>query len=98
MVDNGTNSNQFSTDDPNDPTAIEQSKRDEQLSQDFDTPFSPPSGVQDRLTDTHPVTDTNVDPHERYDAGIEAASGADLPGQAADEKPTDPESAEHAQP
>lgn len=52
---------------------------------DDDTPFSPPDGVQDRIDDTHPATDTNIDPMERYDEGIEGAANIELPGEAADD-------------
>lgn len=54
--------------------------KQEQLSNDFGTPFSPPSGVQDTTDDTHPDADTDLDDQERYDAGISAASGAEDPG------------------
>ncbi len=62
-----------------------------ELPQDHATPFSPPSGVQDRIDDTHQVTDSNIDPDERYHKGIEGAAGVDLPGQAADESGDIPE-------
>lgn len=62
-------------------------KRDEALPGDYDTPFSPPQGVQDRIDDTHPTTDSRIEPEDRYDEGIEGASGGDLPGEAADEDP-----------
>ncbi len=55
------------------------------LPQDYGTPFSPPSGAQDRIDETHQVADTNIDPGEHYQKGIEGAAGVDLPGQAADE-------------
>lgn len=64
---------------------------DHQLPNDYDTPFSPPSGVQDRISDTDQRTDSNVSDQARYDAGIEAATSVDLPGQAADEDPETPE-------
>lgn len=53
---------------------VNEEERLEKLPQDYDTPFSPPSGVQDTTDDTHPQADTNVDAHEHYDEGI---SGAD---------------------
>jgi len=55
-------------------------EKQEKLPNDFDTPFSPPSGVQDTTDDTHPDADTDLDDQERYDAGISASSGAQDPG------------------
>jgi hypothetical protein len=55
-------------------------EKQEQLPNDYSTPFSPPSGIQDTTDDTHPDADTDLDEQERYDAGISAASGADDPG------------------
>lgn len=66
-------------------------KQDEHLAHDGDTPFSPPNGVQDRIDDTHPSTDTNIDPMEHYNEGIEGAASIDLPGKAADEDDDMPE-------
>lgn len=55
-------------------------EKQEQLPNDFSTPFSPPSGVQDNTDDTHPATDTNIDPQEQYDEGISGASEVNDPG------------------
>jgi len=55
-------------------------EKQEKLPNDFSTPFSPPSGIQDTTDDTHPDADTDLDEQERYDAGISAASGAEDPG------------------
>jgi hypothetical protein len=55
-------------------------EKQEQLPNDFSTPFSPPSGVQDATDDTHPEADTNVDSMERYDEGISGASEVSDPG------------------
>jgi hypothetical protein len=55
-------------------------EKQEKLANDFSTPFSPPSGIQDNSDDTHPEADTNVDEQERYDEGISGASGVDDPG------------------
>ena len=55
-------------------------EKQEKLDNDFSTPFSPPSGIQDSTDDTHPQADTNVDSQERYDEGISGASGVDDPG------------------
>jgi hypothetical protein len=55
-------------------------EKQEKLPNDFSTPFSPPSGIQDNSDDTHPEADTNVDEQERYDEGIAGASGVDDPG------------------
>ena len=55
-------------------------EKQEKLANDFSTPFSPPSGIQDNTDDTHPQADTNVDSQERYDEGISGASGVDDPG------------------
>lgn len=83
--DNSGNDDQFLMNNPDDTNPIEDMKKDEQLPEDHATPFSPPGGVQDRLDDKHQLLDTDPDPQEHYDAGIEAASGVDLPGEAADE-------------
>lgn len=55
-------------------------EKQEKLPNDFSTPFSPPSGIQDNSDDTHPETDTNVDSQERYNEGISGAGGVDDPG------------------
>lgn len=60
-------------------------KARQELSEDNAPPAAPPSGVQDRIDDTHPSTDANIDEHERYDEGIEGAANIDLPGNSADE-------------
>lgn len=62
---------------PIDPEPNEE-ERQQKLEQDFDKPFSPPSGVQggqpiDPST-THPATDHRPDDQEVYDEGAEAAS------------------------
>ncbi|MBW3568893.1 hypothetical protein KY385_02065 [Candidatus Parcubacteria bacterium] len=94
MADDNTNDNtsddlnnddQFLVNNPDDTNPMDDIKKDEQLPEDHATPFSPPSGVQDRIDDTHQVTDDINAEHEHYDAGIEAESGVDLPGEAADE-------------
>lgn len=71
--------------DPDDTNPMTDMMQDEKLPQDYGTPFSPPQGAQDRINDTFPVTDTNVDATERYHEGIEGAAGVDLPGEAAEE-------------
>lgn len=82
MDDNTNDDFQQNTDEGN---PLEEMKDRQKLPEDNAPPFSAPDGVQDRLNDTHQVTDTNVDNMERYDAGIEGASGVDLPGEAGDE-------------
>ena len=54
--------------------------RQEELPQDYSTPFSPPSGVDDTTDDTHPQADTNVDSMEHYDEGISGATETSDPG------------------
>lgn len=54
--------------------------RQEELPQDYSTPFSPPSGTDDTTDDTHPEADTNVDAHEHYDEGISGADETSDPG------------------
>lgn len=76
---------QFQTNDPNEVNPASELADKEKLPAEEATPFSPPDGVQDRVPDTHPRTDSNMDSHEHYDAGREAASGTDFPGEAADE-------------
>lgn len=88
-----SNDDQFLTDNTDDTNPMKDLEENEKLPNDDDTPFSRPAGVQDRIDDTHPTTDTNIDEHERYDAGIEEASNLELPGEAADEDddiPTSP--------
>jgi hypothetical protein len=59
---------------------INQEDEQEKLPQDYSPPFSAPSGAQDTTDDTHPQADTNVDPHEHYDEGIEGADETHDPG------------------
>lgn len=54
--------------------------RQEELPQDYSTPFSAPSGINDTTDDTHPETDTNVDSMEHYDEGISGATETSDPG------------------
>jgi hypothetical protein len=54
--------------------------RQEELPQDYSTPFSAPSGVHDTTDDTHPEADTNVDSMEHYDEGISGAIETTDPG------------------
>ena len=75
---------------PDEPTDEE---RQEQLPQDHETPFRPASDSQGTVTtgeetvvtppgpldDTHPATDTNIDPGELYDEGVAGASEAGEP-------------------
>lgn len=70
---------------PDEGNPLEDMKDRQRQPEDNDTPFSPPDGVQDRISDTDQVTDTNMDDMERYDEGIEGAAGVDMPGEAADE-------------
>ncbi|MDB5169021.1 MAG: hypothetical protein JWO41_377 [Candidatus Saccharibacteria bacterium] len=51
----------------------------EELPEDNGTPFSPPDDAADKLDDTHPVTDTNIDPQEVYDEGLPGAAEAKEP-------------------
>jgi hypothetical protein len=54
--------------------------RQEELPNDYSTPFSPPSGADDTTDDTHPEADTNDDPMEHYDEGISGATETSDPG------------------
>ncbi|HEX5448371.1 MAG TPA: hypothetical protein VFW90_04210 [Candidatus Saccharimonadales bacterium] len=54
--------------------------RQEELPQDYSTPFSAPSGIDDTTDDTHPEADTNVDAMEHYDEGISGATETSDPG------------------
>jgi hypothetical protein len=54
--------------------------RQEELDQDYSTPFSAPSGTHDTTDDTHPQADTNVDSMEHYDEGISGATETSDPG------------------
>jgi hypothetical protein len=55
-------------------------EKQEKESQDYDTPFSPPSGVQDTIQKDHPEVDTNMDTQEWYDEGRSGAAGVSDPG------------------
>lgn len=63
---------------PDEPTDEE---RKEELAEDFDTPFRPADDVPGSGTvdDTHPNTDTNVDPDEQYQEGVREAAEAPEP-------------------
>jgi len=70
---------------PDEPTDEE---RQEQLPQDNETPFRPAAPNPDPsvstptnapLDDTHPVTDTNIQPSEQYDEGVSGAAEAAEP-------------------
>ena len=78
---------------PDEPTDEE---RQQELPQDNGTPFQPaapspdPAGLTDpvaqaqagsQLDDTHPATDTNVQPEEAYDEGVSGAAEAAQPGE-----------------
>lgn len=52
----------------------------ERLENDGSSPAAPPDDVATALDGQHPVTDTDVDAQEVYDAGL--GSVADLPDQA----------------
>lgn len=58
-------------DEPNDQERLEQ------LPEDHDTPFRP--AEQGELDDTHPVTDTEVEPGEEYEEGVSGAAEASEP-------------------
>lgn len=49
---------------------------DERLDQDYDSPFSEPHDKRGRLASDHPSTDSGLDEHERYDAGLADAAEA----------------------
>jgi hypothetical protein len=90
MADVNTTDDQFLVNNPDDTNPIEDMKDDQRLPEDHETPFSPPEGVQDKIDDTFPATDSNVDPNDRYQSGIEAAAGVDMPAEDSDEKPDAP--------
>jgi hypothetical protein len=46
---------------------------------DEDNPMSDPYDVPKVLDDTHPTTDTNIDPTEEYDEGLSGAAEAEDP-------------------
>jgi hypothetical protein len=66
-------------DEPNDE------ERQEELPEDYQTPFRPadPSSTDDTITskpdDTHPITDTGLDSQELYDEGIAEGAGVEEP-------------------
>jgi hypothetical protein len=76
---------------PDEPNAEE---RLEELPQDNGTPFQPPAPSRDdtgaaddddlqaddnKLDDTHPITDTDIDQQELYDEGLPGATEAHEP-------------------
>ena len=50
---------------------------DDDESTDESTPFSPPDDIESNRPDTHPQTDTNVDPDEAYQEGLDTATNSD---------------------
>jgi hypothetical protein len=46
---------------------------------DEDNPRSDPVDVPKEIDDTHPSTDTNIDPAEEYDEGLSGAAEAEDP-------------------
>ena len=50
---------------------------EETLEQDGESPFSPADDVSDTIPLDHPQTDTGIDAHEAYDAGLTSATGSD---------------------
>jgi hypothetical protein len=68
------------------PDEPNEEERREELPGDTQTPFSPaPSSRDDdtgqpaQLDDTHPSTDTNIEPEELYDEGLAGAAEAEDP-------------------
>jgi hypothetical protein len=61
------------------PLEPDDEEKKEKLDNDYDTPFSLPSDVNQGISDDNQVTDTNLDSHELYDAGISGAAGATDP-------------------
>jgi len=59
---------------------INEEDEQEKLPEDFSTPFSAPSGVQDTTDDTHPQADMKPDTQEQYDEGISSAIETSDPG------------------
>jgi hypothetical protein len=81
----GDNDDQSLKKTPQDDNPMAGMQDDQALPQDIATPAAPPDGVVDRMSDQGQQADTNVDPTERYDAGVEAASGSQPgPGSAND--------------
>lgn len=83
------NTDDFLVNNPSDINPLFTMKQDERLEEDNDTPFSPPDGIRDHIDDTYPQTDTNIDPQEHYDEGIEGASETNL-SDSNDRIPDDP--------
>ena len=54
---------------------------------DQDNPLSDPDDVPRYIDDTHPDTDTNIDPAEEYDEGLSGAAEAEDPEKRHDEPP-----------
>ncbi len=82
--DNETNSNKqeddFLMNNPEDTNPMNDLKENEKLTNDVsdDTPFSEPDDIDSELDPTSQQfdADSNIDDHEKYDAGSDIASGA----------------------
>ena len=64
---------------PDEPTDEE---RQQELPEDHGTPFSAPDvgpANTDRLNDTHPATDSGLQPEEIYEEGVAGAAEANEP-------------------
>ena len=79
MADDTTNYDDGLQNNPDDTNPINDMKRDEKLPEDNTTPFSDPRVQQDKIPTTHPETDSNIDPGERYEEGLAAAAGVEKP-------------------
>lgn len=79
MDEDNTDDRKREFDDIDEPNPQEEIKLDEEMPEDNEPPFSAPSDIQDRIDRTQQETDTNIDPHEWYDEGIEEAAKVDPP-------------------
>jgi len=68
-------------DDPLLQNYIDPDAEDSELTKlpDEDPPMNDPDDVPKQLDDTHPSTDSNIEPSEEYDEGLSGAAEAEEP-------------------
>ena len=52
---------------------------DQQLADDYGTPFTPPEDAEDEEYEGHQATDGEIDSHELYDEGLAGAAEQSRP-------------------
>ena len=80
MADDNVNYDDGLQNNPNDTNPMDDTKRNQQLPEDNGPPFSEPRVQEDKISETHQETDSNIDSDQRYQEGLAAASEVDTPG------------------